>query len=198
MRSPRPCSTRSAHSALAFPVCSCADCRYCRIYQCQSLQRHFCEAGRSAADSVSQEVSGEYAGQQTAVAQYRNNRLFVDILSIYNGKEGESWRESALFAPAVEKANRARNASFSAKMRCATPAPRSIPRSVIAAASGYTAKTYDKSITAQFVHNAMDKSITNPIESKCFQWDFRVLRRKLCLKIPSISHAACRAKYQTL
>ena len=48
----------------------------------------FCEAGRSAADSVSQEVSGEYAGQQTAVAQYRNNnQLFVDILSIYNGKE---------------------------------------------------------------------------------------------------------------
>ena len=27
MKSPRPCSTRSVRSALAFPVCSCADCR---------------------------------------------------------------------------------------------------------------------------------------------------------------------------
>ena len=130
--------------------------------------------------------------------QYRNNRLFVDILSIYNGKEGESWRESALFAPAVEKANRARNASFSAKMRYATPAPRSTLRSATAAASGCTAEMHDKSITVPFVHNAVGKSITNPTESKCFQWDFRVLRRKLCLKIQSISHAACRVKYQTL
>lgn len=175
-----------------------ADCRHRRLHQRKPLQRHFCEAGRSAADSVSQEVSGEYAGQQTAVAQYRNNRLFVDILSIYNGKEGESWRESALFAPAVEKANRARNASFSAKMRYATPAPRSTLRSATAAASGCTAEMHDKSITVPFVHNAVGKSITNPTESKCFQWDFRVLRRKLCLKIQSISHAACRVKYQTL
>ncbi len=27
MKSPRPCNTRSVRSALAFPVCSCADCR---------------------------------------------------------------------------------------------------------------------------------------------------------------------------
>ena len=82
------------------------------------------------------------------------------------------WRESALFAPAVEKANRARNASFSAKMRCATLALRSIPRSVIAAASGCTAETHDKSITAQFVHNAVDKLITNPTESNAFSGIF--------------------------
>ena len=61
-----------------------------------------------------------------------------------------------------------------------------------------TAEMHDKSITVPFVHNAVGKSITNPTESKCFQWDFRVLRRKLCLKIQSISHAACRAKYQML
>lgn len=130
---------------------------------------------------------------------YRNNLFFVDILYLYTTKKEENQcQRTVLYAPAAVRASQSINASFSAKMRCATPAPRSIPRSVIAAASGYTAKTYDKSITAQFVHNAMDKSIPNPTESICFQWDFRVSRRKLCLKIPSILHAACRAKYRTL
>ena len=58
----------------------------------------------------------------------------------------------------VEKANRARNASFLAKMRCATLALRSIPHSATAAVSGCTAEMLYKSIVAQFVHNAVDKS----------------------------------------
>ena len=36
---------------------------------------------------------------------------------------------------------------------------RSTPHSATAAASGCTAETLDKSITAQFVHNAVDKSM---------------------------------------
>lgn len=111
---------------------------------------------------------------------------------------GRKCSQTILPASAAVRASQSISASFSAGMRYATPAPRSTLRSATAAASGYTAKTYDKSITTQFVHNVVDKSRRNPTESKCFQWDFRVLRRKLCLKIQSISHAACRAKYQTL
>ena len=111
---------------------------------------------------------------------------------------GRKCSQTILPASAAVRASQSISASFSAGMRYATPAPRSIPRSVIAAASGYTAEMHDKSITVPFVHNAVGKSITNPTESKCFQWDFRVLRMKLCLKIQSIPHAACRVKYQTL
>jgi hypothetical protein len=35
-----------------------------------------------------------------------------------------------------------------------------------------TAETHDKSITAQFVHNAVDKFITNPTESNAFSGIF--------------------------
>ena len=140
------------------------------------------ELNKRGYEGVGSDLAPEYSGIQDGTAVTTMPYVSVDITN----------------ASAVEKANRARNASFSAKMRCATLALRSIPHSATAAASGCTAETHDKSITAQFVHNAVDKLITNPTESKCFQWDFRVLRRKLCLKIPSISHAACRAKYRTL
>ena len=56
--------------------------------------------------------------------------------------------------------------------RLATPAPRSTLRSATAAASGCTAEMRDKSITAQFVHNAVDKSRRNPTESNAFSGIF--------------------------
>ena len=104
---------------------------------------------------------------------YRNNLFFVDILYLYTTKKEENQcQRTVLYAPAAVRASQSINASFSAKMRCATLALRSIPRSVIAAASGCTAETHDKSITAQFVHNAVDKFITNPTESNAFSGIF--------------------------
>lgn len=50
--------------------------------------------------------------------------------------------------------------------------PRSTQPFVTAAASGYTAEMLDKSITAQFVHNAVDKSRRNPTERNAFSGIF--------------------------
>ena len=80
--------------------------------------------------------------------------------------------ENCFICACCGKANRTRNVFFSVQMCCATPAPRSTQPFVTAAASGYTAEMLDKSITAQFVHNAVDKSRRNPTERNAFSGIF--------------------------
>ena len=92
--------------------------------------------------------------------------------------------KSILSAPAAARASRSISASFSAGMRFAMLAPRSLQRSATAAVSGCTAERHDKSIITRFVHNAVEKSVRKLIPLRVMlSVGFCILRRKLCLKI---------------